>query len=37
MNAHNNVSRRGLLTGGIASGFLLAFHLPLRAAVNEPV
>src|ERR1700736_4949445 len=29
-------SRRGLLTGGLAGGFLLAFHLPLRA-VNEPV
>jgi isoquinoline 1-oxidoreductase beta subunit len=31
-----DVSRRTLLTGGAASGFLLAFHLPLRAA-NEPV
>jgi isoquinoline 1-oxidoreductase beta subunit len=31
------ISRRGLLTGGLASGFLLAFHLPIRAAVNEPV
>jgi isoquinoline 1-oxidoreductase beta subunit len=30
------VSRRGLLTGGLAGGFLLAFHLPVRA-VNEPV
>src|SRR5882757_4711692 len=30
------VSRRALLTGGLASGFLLAFHLPVRA-VNEPV
>jgi isoquinoline 1-oxidoreductase subunit beta len=28
-------SRRGVLTGGLASGFLLAFHLPVRA-VNEP-
>ncbi|MHC4044364.1 xanthine dehydrogenase family protein molybdopterin-binding subunit [Bradyrhizobium sp. 23AC] len=37
MNAHNSVSRRALLTGGLATGFLLAFHLPLRAAVNEPV
>lgn len=37
MNAHNNLSRRALLTGGLAGGFLLAFHLPLRAAVNEPV
>ncbi|WP_426409491.1 molybdopterin cofactor-binding domain-containing protein [Bradyrhizobium ganzhouense] len=36
MNAHNSVSRRALLTGGLATGFLLAFHLPLRAA-NEPV
>jgi isoquinoline 1-oxidoreductase beta subunit len=32
------VSRRSLLTGGLAGGFLLAFHLPLRArTVNEPV
>ncbi|MHC4049168.1 xanthine dehydrogenase family protein molybdopterin-binding subunit [Bradyrhizobium sp. 25ACV] len=37
MNAHHSVSRRALLTGGLATGFLLAFHLPLRAAVNEPV
>lgn len=37
MNTHNSVSRRALLTGGLASGFLLAFHLPLRAAANEPV
>jgi isoquinoline 1-oxidoreductase beta subunit len=36
MNAQNNVSRRALLTGGLATGFLLAFHLPLRAAINEP-
>src|SRR6202140_3044495 len=32
----DQVSRRGLLTGGLAGGFLLAFHLPVRA-VNEPV
>ena len=32
----NAVSRRTLLTGGLAGGFLLAFHLPVRAA-NEPV
>jgi len=31
-----DVSRRSLLTGGIAGGFLLAFHLPVRA-MNEPV
>jgi isoquinoline 1-oxidoreductase beta subunit len=31
----NEVSRRGMLTGGLAGGFLLAFHLPVRAA-NEP-
>ncbi|QIO31567.1 xanthine dehydrogenase family protein molybdopterin-binding subunit [Bradyrhizobium sp. 1(2017)] len=37
MNAHHSVSRRTLLTGGLATGFVLAFHLPLRAAVNEPV
>jgi isoquinoline 1-oxidoreductase beta subunit len=30
-----DVSRRALLTGGLAAGFLLAFHLPLRAK-NEP-
>ena len=30
------VSRRTLLTGGLAGGFLLAFHVPVRA-VNEPV
>src|SRR5450631_4800916 len=29
-------SRRSVLTGGLAAGFLLAFHLPVRA-VNEPV
>jgi isoquinoline 1-oxidoreductase beta subunit len=32
----DRISRRGLLTGGLAGGFLLAFHLPVRA-VNEPV
>jgi isoquinoline 1-oxidoreductase beta subunit len=32
----DEVSRRALLTGGLAGGFLLAFHLPVRA-VNEPV
>jgi isoquinoline 1-oxidoreductase beta subunit len=32
-----DVSRRSLLAGGLASSFLLAFHMPLRAAVNEPV
>jgi isoquinoline 1-oxidoreductase subunit beta len=32
----DRLSRRVLLTGGLAGGFLLAFHLPLRA-VNEPV
>jgi isoquinoline 1-oxidoreductase subunit beta len=37
MITDNSVSRRSLLTGGLATGFLLAFHLPLRAAVNEPV
>src|ERR1700716_849216 len=31
-----DISRRALLTGSLASGFLLAFHLPVRA-VNEPV
>jgi isoquinoline 1-oxidoreductase subunit beta len=34
----DGVSRRALLTAGLAGGFLLAFHLPLRAfAANEPV
>ena len=32
----DGVSRRALLTGGLAGGFLFAFHLPLRAG-NEPV
>ncbi len=31
----DGVSRRAVLTGGLAGGFLLAFHLPVRA-VNEP-
>lgn len=35
-NSLQGVSRRTLLTGGLAAGFVLAFHLPLRAAVNEP-
>jgi isoquinoline 1-oxidoreductase beta subunit len=35
-NFSGNVSRRGVLTGALASGFLLAFHLPVRAS-NEPV
>src|SRR6202166_2768748 len=34
----DGVSRRALLTGGLAGGFLLAFHLPVDAlAPNEPV
>jgi isoquinoline 1-oxidoreductase beta subunit len=34
----DGLSRRVLLTGSLAGGFLLAFHLPLRAlAPNEPV
>jgi isoquinoline 1-oxidoreductase subunit beta len=34
----DGLSRRVLLTGGLAGGFLLAFHLPLRAVTpNEPV
>jgi isoquinoline 1-oxidoreductase subunit beta len=32
----NGFSRRGLLTGGVASAFLLAFHVPVRGE-NEPV
>src|SRR6267154_1141422 len=31
-----DISRRALLTGSLAGGFLLAFHLPVLAA-NEPV
>ena len=31
-----SVSRRSLLTGGAAAGFLFAFHVPVRA-FNEPV
>src|SRR3984885_2688131 len=31
----DGVSRRAVLTGSLAGGFLLAFHLPVRA-VNEP-
>src|SRR6202046_3301084 len=30
------VSRRSVLTGGLAAGFLFAFHVPVRA-FNEPV
>jgi isoquinoline 1-oxidoreductase subunit beta len=30
------VSRRGVLAGGLAAGFLVAFHVPTRAAINEP-
>src|SRR6201989_3466195 len=32
----SHVSRRAGLTGGLASGFLFAFHVPVRA-FNEPV
>ena len=34
--SRGRISRRGLLTGGLSGGLLLAFHVPLRAA-NEPV
>ncbi len=34
--ARPDISRRSLLTGGLAAGVLLAFHLPVRAT-NEPV
>src|ERR1700686_5490946 len=34
-NLTRNASRRGLLRGGLTSGFVFAFHLPLRGA-NEP-
>src|ERR1700693_6043378 len=37
-NISDSVSRRALLTGGLAGTFLIAFHLPLGASpVNEPV
>ncbi|MEA2921779.1 MAG: isoquinoline 1-oxidoreductase subunit beta [Bradyrhizobium sp.] len=37
-NIQGGVSRRALLSGGLAGGFLLAFHMPARAlAPNEPV
>ncbi len=37
-NSFESVSRRSLLTSGLAGGFLLAFHLPARALrANEPV
>ncbi len=35
LKTSDGVSRRALLSGGLAGGFLLAFHLPLRAAVDE--
>jgi isoquinoline 1-oxidoreductase subunit beta len=31
------LSRRGVLTGGLAAGVLVAFHVPMRAEVNGPV
>src|SRR5580704_16655929 len=38
LDTFGEVSRRTILTGGLACGFLLAFHLPLRALTpNEPV
>jgi isoquinoline 1-oxidoreductase subunit beta len=32
----SDISRRAFVTGGLAGGFLFAFHLPVRGA-NEPV
>jgi isoquinoline 1-oxidoreductase beta subunit len=32
----SEVSRRDMLSGGLAGGFLLAFHLPVRATDDEP-
>lgn len=32
----SDISRRAILTGGLATGFLFAFHLPVRGA-NEPI
>jgi isoquinoline 1-oxidoreductase beta subunit len=38
LDSFGEVSRRAILTGGLAGGFLLAFHLPLRALTpNEPI
>jgi isoquinoline 1-oxidoreductase beta subunit len=38
LDSFGEVSRRAILTGGLAGGFLLAFHLPLSALTpNEPV
>ena len=38
LDSFGEVSRRAILTGGLAGGVLLAFHLPLRALTpNEPV
>jgi isoquinoline 1-oxidoreductase subunit beta len=34
---YDGVSRRALLSGGLAGGFLLTFHVPARAFDNEPV
>src|SRR3984885_5326683 len=34
-NLKRSASRRGVVKGGLATGFVFAFHLPLRAA-NEP-
>jgi isoquinoline 1-oxidoreductase beta subunit len=37
-NISERLSRRTLLTGGLAGGFLFAFHVPARALpVNEPL
>jgi isoquinoline 1-oxidoreductase beta subunit len=36
MEKISGVSRRHVLTGGLAGGFVLAFHLPLRATDDEP-
>ena len=35
-NAIAKPSRRAFIKGGIAGGFLLAFHMPVFGAVNEP-
>lgn len=35
-NIRAEPSRRDVLTGALAGGFVLAFHLPVQAAVNEP-
>src|ERR1700743_1336151 len=36
-NSFEKISRRGVLTGGLAASLVVAFHLPVRAAVHQTV